>query len=112
MKSFNYKEQNLISEEDFYDFLNDLPEVVIRYKDDKISNSVNDFALALTLFSGLNDSYDYFAKFLDADSAPGTHALIVISIIIAVGMIAWRIVDGVQKKYTNLNKEKLNNNRH
>ena len=42
MKSFNYKEQNLISEEDFYDFLNDLPEVVIRYKDDKISNSVND----------------------------------------------------------------------
>lgn len=42
MKSFNYKEQNLISEEDFYDFLNALPEVVIRYKDDKISNSVND----------------------------------------------------------------------
>ena len=67
----------------------------------KILKWVAVFALALTLFSGLNDSYDYFSNFLDAESSPATHALIVIFIIVSVFMIAWRVVEGIQNKYIN-----------
>jgi hypothetical protein len=74
---------------------------------DKIQNKILKWvavlALTLTLFSGLNDSYDYFSNYWDAASAPGTHGLIVIAIIVAAGMIAWRIVEGIQNK--NINKK-------
>ena len=72
---------------------------------DKIQNKILKWvavlALTLTLFSGLNDSYDYFSNYWDAASAPGTHGLIVIAIIVAAGMIAWRIVEGIQNRNIN-----------
>ena len=85
---------------------------------DKVQNKIVKwvavFALALTWFSCLNDSFDYFSNFRSIN-AERTSSIIyaakVIGIVIATMVIAWRIVDGVQKKYTNLNKEKTNNNR-
>lgn len=72
---------------------------------DKLQNNILKWvavlALTLTLFSGLNDSYEYFKNFFDAESSPGSHAFIVICIIIAAGMVAWRIVEGIQNKHTN-----------
>jgi hypothetical protein len=65
----------------------------------KIVKWVGVFALALTVFSALNDSYDYFDNFFDAESAPGTHALVVICIIVSVLAVVWRIVESIQKKY-------------
>lgn len=41
-------------------------------------------ALALTLFSGLNDSFDYFSNFHNPESAPITHAVSVLVIMILV----------------------------
>ena len=66
----------------------------------KIVKWVGVFALALTVFSALNDSYDYFDNFFDAESAPVTHALVVICIIVSVLAIVWRIVESIQRKYS------------
>lgn len=57
-------------------------------------------ALTLTFFSGLNDSFDYFSNLFGTESSieTQTHALIVFCFICAAIVVAWRVVEWIQKR--------------
>ena len=63
----------------------------------KILKWVAILALALTMFSGLNDSFDYFGNFHDPEPSPVTHAIGVLAIIIFVILLAWGAVELLEK---------------
>ena len=80
---------------------------------DKIQNKIVKwvavFALALTWFSCLNDSFDYFSNFRSIN-AERTSSIIyaakVIGIVIVTLAIAWAIIGILQKIFTNQYKKR------